>query len=490
MIRTDRDQRPTPNPALETDQNARSAQSLGGGEPTARDKAQVRGVLVTLLVVLCCAGCDRADTPDLVLRNVRVIEGTGAPPTSPVAVAIRDGRIISIGEGADTLAGATESIDLEGRFLVPGFIDLHVHLPPDSAIQDEILQQFAEYGVTTILNPGAREGAGVQLRNRLSDRLPRMLTAGPIIEHASADGEVAEWARLVSTEAEAREEVRRQASSGVDFVKFYSGLPPDVVAALVDEATAAGIPVIGHTGATTWLEAVQAGTSMLVHSGWGTPMDEIVNLPDPAAASDAEWYAAYADAPNGVAFHELTAAIVEHNVFVVPTLSIHQAAGLGKDNSLLPLFETDLAPEADLEGWWTEGWRERHPQYGEVSEEEDILMNEVYWPGVLGIVRAMYERGVTLGVGTDVGNSWITPGVSFHYEMALYSDAGIPALDILTMATRNGAAALGLTDSIGTVEVGKRADLVVLASDPTLDIGATRDIEMVLIGGAIVVPGR
>jgi hypothetical protein len=447
-------------------------------------------VLIVVLVGVCSVGCEQTERPDLVLRNVRVIAGNGTPASPPTTVAIRDGQIVGVGDVPGTESGVAESIDLQGRFLLPGFVDLHVHLPPDSAIQDEILLQLVKYGVTTILNPGAREGSGVRLRGRLSERFPRMLTAGPIIEYASASGEVAEWANLVSTEAEAREEVRRQASSGVDFVKFYSGLPPNLVAALVDEATAAGIPVVGHTGATTWREAVEAGTSMLVHSGWGTPMDEIVNLPDPASATDAEWYAGYADAPDGVAFQGLVSAIVEHRVFVVPTLSITQAAGLGKDASLLPQFETELAPEANLEGWWTEGWRERHPQYGDVSEEEDLLMNEVYWPGVLGIVRAMHERGVTLGVGTDVGNSWITPGASFHYEMGLYSQAGISELDLLTMATRNGAAALGLLDMIGTVEVGKRADLVVLGSDPTLDISATRDVEMVLIGGEIVVPGR
>lgn len=447
-------------------------------------------VFILALAVVCSVGCEASARPDLVLRNVRVIAGTGAAPSSPTSVAIRDGHIIRVGDVTGRESGLAESIDLRGKFLLPGFVDLHVHLPPDSAIQDQILRQLAEYGVTTILNPGAREGSGVRLRDRLSQRVPRMLTAGPIIEYASAADEVAEWATFVSTEAEARDEVRRQASTGVDFVKFYSGLPPDVVAALVDEATATGIPVVGHAGATTWLEAVEAGTSMLVHSGWGTPMDEIVNLSDPAGATDAEWYAGYADAPNGAAFQGLVSAIVERGVFVVPTLAITQAAGLGKDASLLPRFETELAPEADLEGWWTAGWRERHPQHGDVSEEEEVLMNEVYWPGVLGIVRAMHRRGVTLGVGTDVGNAWITPGASFHYEMGLYAQAGIPELDILTMATRNGAAALGLLDRIGTVEVGKRADLVVLGSDPTLDIHATREIEMVLIGGEIVGRGR
>lgn len=105
---------------------------------------------------------------------------------------------------------------------------------------------------------------------------------------------------------------------------------------------------------------------------------------------------------------------------------------------------------------------------------------------MLGITKALFGAGVTPGVGTDVGNAWITPGASFHHEMELYAEAGIPAVEILAMATLGGATAPGLADSIGTVAVGKRADLVVLSADPTRDIQATRQIEHVFMGGAFL----
>ncbi len=253
------------------------------------------------------------------------------------------------------------------------------------------------------------------------------------------------------------------------------------------EADKHGIPTIGHSIATTWLDAANSGTSMLVHSGYSTPMDELVNLPDPESATDDAWYAGYADAPNGAGFDRLVRTLIEHEVTVVPTLAITRAGGLGKDAALLPEYETDLAPEADLPGWWSDGWRDGHPQYGEVTEEEAVLLEEVYWPAVLSITQAMYTRGVHLGVGSDVGNAWITPGASFHLEMELYQRAGIPASAIIRMATRNGAEALGLEAELGTVEVGKRADLVVLGSNPLDDIRNTRDIDMVIVDGRLVV---
>lgn len=433
------------------------------------------------------AACSSGDSFDLVIRNARIVDARAATPGAPVDIAIRSGRIESIRPAsADAWAGSG-SIDVAGSFVVPGFVDLHVHLPPDSAVQEAILGRLVEHGVTTILNPGARVGSGIELRDRIAGSPPRMLTAGLIIESRDVAESVRDWAVLVETEAEARTEVRRQIASGVDFVKIYAGVAAGVVQVVVGEAALSGVPVIAHAGVTSWTQAARAGVSMLVHSGWGTPMDEIVNLPDPASATDAEWYAGYADAPNGPAFRELVQLLKDRQVTVVPTLAITQAAGLGKDANLLPRFETHLAPETELPGWWPDGWQERHPQYGDdVGIEEAELLESVYWPGVLGIVRAFHERGVRLGVGTDVGNAWITPGASFHYEMSLYADAGISPHDILSMATMGGAASLGLEDSIGTVEVGKVADLVVLSADPTRSIAASRTIEMVIANGRIV----
>lgn len=203
-----------------------------------------------------------------------------------------------------------------------------------------------------------------------------------------------------------------------------------------------------------------------------------------------EWYHAYADAPNGERFAALAEALVENSVVVVPTLSITQASGLGADAALLPQFQVELAPDANVADWWSEGWRERHPQYDPDTDEEAEMMATVYFPGALNIVNGYYERGVRLAVGTDVGNSWMTPGVSFHHELGLYQDAGIPPLEILKMATHNGAEALGLLDEVGTITVGKRADLLVLGSDPSSNIHNTRNIENIFLAGKAMILHR
>ena len=454
----------------------------------------MRSSHISLLFALCTAllasACQspKTDTPvSIVLQDVTVIDGTGASGRPNQVLVLQEGRVAAMGSVDEVeIPAHAEVLDFAGRYVIPGFVDLHVHFPSDTSVHEAMLARLLEYGVTTLLNPGARPGAGVELRQKIQDGDfvgPRMLTSGRIIDHDPTLDGLAHWAARVTEPEAIREEVRRQADAGVDWIKLYQHLPKELVEAAIDEAHALGLPVVGHMGTTTWGEAADLGIDMLVHSGWGTSMDEVVNLEDPVSATDTEWYNAYADAPNGQPLTTLIEALVRENVVVVPTLSITQASGLGSDASLLPLFKVELAPDRTVDDWWSPGWEERHPQFSPDSETEAELLTTVYFPGVLGILRAYFERGVRLGVGTDVGNSWMTPGYVYHHELALYQEAGVPPLQILTMATRNGAEVLGLLDETGTVEVGKAADLVVLGSDPSVDIRGTLDIEAVFLAG-------
>ncbi len=449
---------------------------------------------VALFLSLLFFGCSPADRPDdgpaIALSGVTVIDGTGGQPLLRQTLLLKGGRIAAVGATDEVqLPSGTDVWNLAGHYVVPGFVDLHVHFPEDGSVHQAMLSRLLEYGVTTLLNPGARPGAGVELRERIARgelKGPRMFAAGRIIDHSPTLPDFGSWAAQVTTEEAIRAEVAAQAALDVDFVKFYRHLPRELLAAGVSAAHEAGLPVVGHMGDVTWNEAARMGVEMLVHSGWGTPMDEVITLDDPESASDTDWYRAYADAAGGERLASLISTLIAHDVVVVPTLSITQASGLGADATLLPLFQVELAPDAEIADWWTPGWRTRHPQYEPDSKEEAEAMARYYWPGVLGILAAYHEAGVRLAVGTDVGNSWMTPGVVFHHELGLYQDAGIPPLDILTMASRNGAEALGILADTGTIEVGKRADLVILGSDPLEDIRNTRDIRAVIAAGRIV----
>lgn len=445
-------------------------------------------------VVLALSGCTaQSGTPaqaTLALVNVNVIDGTGTPPRPNQTVLIDGSTIVAIG-GVGQVAVPEEALQLDvaGRWLVPGFVDLHVHFPPQSAVHDAMLSRLLEFGVTTILNPGARPGAGVELRDRIAADAPprpRMFTAGRLIDHSPDGHFIGGWAAQTPTESAIRAEVRQQVATGVDFTKLYAGLTPDLVAAAIDESHANGTPVIGHLESTLWRDAARMGIDMLVHSGWATPMNEIIELDDPTAASDYDWYEAYLNSPSNERFTVLVESLVEEEVVVVPTIGVQQTSALGNDLVLLSRLQPELAPEADLAGWWGDGWREQHPYFGFESEGEARALETIYVPALLAILAGFYEGGVTLAVGTDVGNPWMTPGVSFHHELELYQEAGIPPIQILHMATLAGASAVGMADRTGSIHVGKQADLVVLAENPGEDIRATRSIELVIVGGELV----
>ena len=102
------------------------------------------------------------------------------------------------------------------------------------------------------------------------------------------------------------------------------------------------------------------------------------------------------------------------------------------------------------------------------------------------IVKRLYDAGALLTTGTDFPVPWCTPGVALHHEMQLLHNSGIPAIDVITIATRNGAEALGILDEVGTIEAGKQADLVILRADPIKDISNTRKIEKVYLNGNLV----
>ena len=110
------------------------------------------------------------------------------------------------------------------------------------------------------------------------------------------------------------------------------------------------------------------------------------------------------------------------------------------------------------------------------------------FPIFLAAIRMFHDRGVRISAGTDLGNPWMTPGVSYHRELQLLAQAGIQPLEVLKTATGRGAEALGIEKEAGDIGVGKRADLVVLADDPTKDIANTRRIERVILGGREYTP--
>jgi imidazolonepropionase-like amidohydrolase len=174
-------------------------------------------------------------------------------------------------------------------------------------------------------------------------------------------------------------------------------------------------------------------------------------------------------------------ALREHRVSVDPTLVAYHTKLWWRDSIYQRDPDVALVPEV-LENWRVLGMDTRDW----TAEEFDRA--QAAWPKLLALVARMQREGVRLTTGSDLASPWVIPGVGLHQELALLVSAGIAPVDVLRMATRNGAEALRLLSETGTVEPGKRADLVVLEADPLRDIRNTRRIRYLVLGGRIFRP--
>jgi imidazolonepropionase-like amidohydrolase len=194
-----------------------------------------------------------------------------------------------------------------------------------------------------------------------------------------------------------------------------------------------------------------------------------------------EWFN-YVDL-NGAETREMVDALLKHNVFVDPTLAIFEAIVFGDSARITQHPDLKYSPEMTLQNWregfaMTKGWK-----------PEDFSEARRAWPQVLAFTKMLHDAGVQLTVGTDMLNPWVPPGASLHRELELLVSAGISPLEVLHMATRNGARSLGIESDVGTIATGKIADMVVLSADPLADIRHTRQIEWVMQSGKLSKPG-
>lgn len=384
--------------------------------------------------------------------------------------------------------GQATVIDATGKFVYPGFVDMHAHvlLHPwtekgdiapryDRAVMLKSLRLLVEHGVTTIRDPGSETEAAVTLRRLLEEGKvvgPRLVTAGRILNASSFDPEPF---ITVTTPEEVREEIAWQKGVGVDFIKLYASMPLDLVKVAIDEAHRLGLPVIGHLQRTTWTEAAKLGIDALSHGApWSVdylPADKRERYSG-SLFDRARWLE---DIDlDSQAFRELTDELIRNGVAVDPTLIAMHTKFFGDDARWLENPDIKLVPEL-VPGWkagaFTRQWT-----------AEQFAAAQAAWPKMLALTKLLFDRGVLLTVGTDTPTPWIVPGASFHSELELLAGAGIPNAHVLQMATRNAAIALR-RDDIGLIRPGAYADLIVLTLNAAEDIRNSRSIETVIVRG-------
>jgi imidazolonepropionase-like amidohydrolase len=435
----------------------------------------------------------------IVVRGVTLIDGTGAAPRPDSSVVIREGRITAVGNAGEieTPPGA-QVLDGRGKFLVPGYTDMHAHVTYlewkgngrerskgvfDRKTSEKALKLLLAYGVTTARNPAAPALDGVRLRDDIDNgRLvgPRVYTAGDILD---TTGPFNGLTRPVSTAEDVRREIARQARIGVNYIELYANLPPELVAIAIEEAHSRRLKVLGHLQATSWTEAAGLEIDGLCDAAdWSEqelpPGKRETYRRDVAARGPMKARLTWLELvdPKGPEIRVMVEALVRHHVAVDPTLLASATKLRGDDREYLVSPDLALAPAP---------MRASFARLSPVRDwtRADFRRGHAAMEKMLALVKLYFDSGVLLTVGSDEPNPWIVPGPSLHREMALLVQAGIPRGEVLKMATSNAAKALGIEAESGTIAPGKRADLILLSEDPTAEISNTDDIVWVMKDG-------
>lgn len=461
-----------------------------------------------LLVIAVALSAENVRADEIFIRDVLMIDGSGGPPRPDVDIAIGDGRIRAI-EPTGSMEARGRLIDAAGMTALPGLIDSHVHFvaaagssyrhDSDETIRElnrQHLRAYVACGVTTVLDAGAFTGVARDIESWLAagNPGPRYLTTGPYIRPPNGYGHPRFGAESTSAEVETKLDVI-QSLGGVGVkIALEEGFgpfggprqfPPEILAAVIQGARRRGLPLYVHARTeSTQQAALDIGAHAIMHAA--------LDVMTPEELSD-----------------QYIKRLGSSGVYQVTTLSLTDTfPGLfdtGRlDDPLVRLVVPDIelatarAPDAvqhfyvNVIGWaapWT--WEFARPWIASFALSRDRLQNALRI-GQRNLLRE-HRAGVPIVIGTDAPSPW--PDAIYHFqgpqvarELELVGEAGLSPLETIAAATSTPAKMLGLDSEIGTLAVGKRADLLLVAGDASRDLESLRNVKWTIRDGVAHTP--
>lgn len=427
----------------------------------------------------------RVNAAIVALTNVRVIDGTGAPPRERQTLIIRDGVIAEAGDASRIASPAgAETLDLTGRTIIPGLVMVHEHLyyPTGPGVYGQLGESFTRLylagGVTTMRTGG-------NLNGYMDVNLKRAIEAGqkpgPAIDatapYVNGPNTFLQMTTVTSAD-QAREHVAYWAGQGATSFKAYMQISRAALGATIDEAHKRGLKVTGHLCSVTYAEAADLGIDNLEH-GFVAATDFVADKqPDvcPDASQRQQALAAIDD--RSASFTSLVRKLIAQRVALTSTLTVFE--------SNLP--HRPLPPGLEV---LTAQLREQFDEArARAAKAKDANSGKLF-AKAMTLERAFALAGGMLVAGTDpTGSGGVIPGFSNQRQIELLVEAGFTPIDAITIGTLNGARYLGREKRIGSLAPGKQADIVVLNGNPAASIGDIRKVEIVFREGVGYDPAK
>ena len=449
----------------------------------------------------------------LILRGGILVDGTGAPARGPVDIVIEGNRIASIHmvgypkvpiDAADrpTAKAGDRELDVSGMYILPGFVDMHGHIggTEQGTPAEYVFKLWMGHGITTIRDPGSGNGLDWVLQHKQKSAANEI--TAPRIEAYTFFGQGHEGP--IRTPEQARGWMRQQARDGADGVKLF-GAPPEVLRAALEEARTLGLRTAMHHAQLDVARADALDTAR-----WGlTTMEHWYGLPEALFEdrtvqdypADYNYYDEQhrfteagklwlqAAAPGSDKWNAVRDELIELDFTLNPTFTIYEAS-----RDLMAARRAEWHDAYTLPSLWEffQPNRKAHGSYWfDWSTADEIAWKENYrrW---MRFVEDYRNHGGRVTAGSDSGYIFKIYGFGYIEELELLQEAGLHPLEVVRAATLSGAEALGLDESIGSIEPGKLADLVVVPANPLANfkvlygtgaIRVTDDNKVVRVGG-------
>lgn len=428
----------------------------------------------------------------LVIRGATLIDGSGAPPFGPVDVVVENSRIaeiVSVGapglaispEGRPALNGGRE-IDAAGKYLLPGFVNLHGHIHSYGAGQDVppdyIFKLWLMHGITSVREVGNDKGA--RFTAELASASAKNAIDAPRIYSFPFFGTCGSG--KTDTPSEARAEVRACKKVGASGVKFFSG-PEEVLWAAFDEAKKQNLKTTMHhaqlaVAHADVLDTTAHGLDSMEH-WYGLPealFDDKALQDYPVDYNYADEQHRFGEAgklwseaagPGSDRWNFVRDTLLERRFSIVPTFTIYLASrdwmrartAEWHQEYTMPSLWKYYAPDRNAHGSYWFDW----------GTEQEAAWRDNYrrW---MAFINEYKNRGGRVGVGEDAGYIYSTYGFGYVQELELLREAGFNPLEVIRAATLEGARILGAESDIGSVQVGKKADLVIVGENPLANL--------------------
>lgn len=478
----------------------------------------MRRRIPAVVFVLCCFGGPllgqssdllkevkqyvKVDTPKVVLAHVRVIDGTGAPAVEDQNVVIEGGKIAAVAKGGDVNASPGVTVlDLHGSTVMPGIVGMHNHLfyaarpnlttewksePPRLLPQMTFSapRLYLAGGVTTMRTTGSVEPfADLNLKKAIDAGKvpgPHIDVTAPYLEGATSY--YIQLPRLKDAQ-DARQSVAFWADRGATSFKAYMNITRDELKAAIDEAHKRGLKVTGHLCSVTYPEAAELGIDDLEHGFFVNTQLDPDKKPDTCSESEGEYTLAHMT-PGSPEARSLIDTLIKHHVAITSTLPVIEAwAQPGISTPVRQEVLEAMTPEAREDFFILKHRPESWP-----AQKYD---GATRYKNGAGLEREFVQAGGLLIAGPDpTGKGDVLPGFGDQREIELLVDAGFSPTEAIRIATLNGAIYLGRDKQIGSIAVGKNADLVVIRGDPSKHISDVEHVEIVFKDGVGYDPAK